>query len=40
MTVIGGYLLLLAVLCLIGQLTNSNSASEPCPPAKVCDFVR
>ncbi|GAA4834092.1 hypothetical protein GCM10023235_05780 [Kitasatospora terrestris] len=37
--VIGGFLLLLtAVFLLVGQF--GDSTPEPCPPSKVCDFVR
>ncbi|MFD9420884.1 hypothetical protein ACFWC9_40395 [Streptomyces goshikiensis] len=35
---IGGYLLLLAVLYLIGQLANFTG--EPCYPGDGCQFVR
>ncbi|GAA1184023.1 hypothetical protein F4556_007552 [Kitasatospora gansuensis] len=37
--VIGGFLLLVAaVFFLIGQ--GNNGPAEPCPPSKVCNFVR
>lgn len=37
--VVGGFLLLVAVFFLIA-LTTPTGAGEPCPAAKVCNFVR
>jgi hypothetical protein len=36
---IGGFLLMVAV-CFLIALTNDPGGGRPCPPAKVCGFVR